>query len=164
VKTLSNETDKADVLRRLRQLQPDSQRRWGRMSPHKMVCHLTDSFKTVMGEREIRGDKSTLLTRTLVRWIALYAPLKWPHGVPTMPENDQEKGGTPPEEFKRDVDALLSMVERVTRPARDFRWHRHPLFAEMSAKDWMGWGVLARRSSSASIRTLIKRLCLHPEN
>jgi hypothetical protein len=142
MKTLANEKDRSVVLDRLRRVQVDSRRCWGKMTPHQMICHLNDSFKSVIGEREVAGDKSNLLTRTVVRWIALYAPLKWPHGVPTMPENDQEQGGTPPEDFKRDVDALTNMVERVTSARRDFEWRRHPIFAEMSERDWMRWAYL----------------------
>ena len=142
MKTLGNSQDKELLLNRLRLLTPDSRRLWGRMTPHQMICHLNDSFKSVIGEREITGDKSNMLTRSLVRWIALYAPVKWPHGVPTMAENDQERGGTPPEDFRRDVDALALMIERVTAAERDFRWGRHPLFAEMSERDWMRWGYL----------------------
>ena len=130
------------LLHRLRQITAESPRRWGKMTPHQMICHLHDSFKSVIGEREVSGDKSNLLTRTVVRWMALYAPLKWPHGVPTMPENDQEQGGTPPEDFRRDLDALAVMVERVPAAERDFQWRRHPLFAEMSERDWMRWGYL----------------------
>ncbi len=142
MKTLGNEANKNLLLNRLRQVAPNSQRRWGKMTPHQMVCHLNDSFKSVIGERDLSGDKSNLLTRTVVRWIALYAPLKWPHGVPTMAENDQERGGTPPEDFKRDMDALLMMIQRLSNPQRDFQWRRHPLFAEMSERDWMRWGYL----------------------
>ena len=142
MRRLDNDANKDVLLRRLRQVTPNSQRRWGKMTPHQMICHLNDSFKSVIGEREVAGDKSNLLTRTVVRWLALNAPLKWPHGVPTMPENDQERGGTPPEDFKRDVDALVLIIDRVTRAERDFQWRRHPLFAEMAERDWMRWGYL----------------------
>lgn len=142
MRTLNNQSDKEDILSRLRQVKPDSQRCWGKMTPHQMICHLSDSFKSVIGEREISGDKSNLLTRTVVRWIALFAPMKWPHGVPTMAENDQERGGTPPEDFQRDVDALVVMIDRVTNRQKDFRWGRHPLFADMSERDWSRWGYL----------------------
>jgi hypothetical protein len=142
MKTLVNEADRKSVLDRLSRLTPDCRRQWGRMTPHQMVCHLNDSFKSVIGERQLSGDKSNLLTRTVVRWLALYAPLKWPHGVPTMAENDQERGGTPPDEFQRDLAALTFMIDRLTRAERDFQWGRHPLFAEMSERDWMRWGYL----------------------
>lgn len=55
-------------------LSPDSQRRWGTMSPHQMVCHLTDSFKAGTGEKEV-SSISSMLSRTVVMWIALYVPI-----------------------------------------------------------------------------------------
>ena len=142
MKRLDKPGDKAVLLQRVREITPDSRRHWGKMTPHQMICHLNDSFKSVIGERVVNGDKSNLLTRTVVRWLALYAPLKWPHGVPTMAENDQEQGGTPPEDFTRDLEALILMIDRITRSEKDFRWRRHPLFAEMSDPDWMRWGYL----------------------
>jgi hypothetical protein len=59
-----------------------------------------------------------------------------------MPENDQERGGTPPEDFRRDVEGLAAMIERLTRAQKDFQWRRHPLFDEMSERDWLRWGYL----------------------
>lgn len=142
MKSLGNESDKNALLDRLRRIRRDSQRRWGKMTAHQMICHLNDSFKSVIGERQVSVRQSNPVTRTLIRWIALYAPFKWPHGVPTMPENDQERGGTPPEEFKLDLDALAEMIQRITNSQRDFQWQRHPLFAEMSERDWMRWAYL----------------------
>lgn len=142
MRTLANGPDRAAVLERLRRVKPDSQRQWGKMTPHQMICHLKDSFKSCIGEREVKGRKSNFLTRSVVRWIALYAPLKWPHGIKTMPENDQERGGTPPEDFQRDLEALAVMIERVSSTRRDFQWQRHPLFDQMSERDWSRWGYL----------------------
>jgi Protein of unknown function (DUF1569) len=142
MKTLANDSHKNALLQRLRRIKPDSQRRWGRMTPHQMICHLNDSFKSVIGERQVSVRQTNPVARTLIRWIALYAPLKWPHGVPTMPENDQERGGTPPEEFQRDLDALVEMIRRITSQQRDFQWRRHPLFDEMAEPDWLRWGYL----------------------
>jgi hypothetical protein len=141
MKTLGNQIDKATLLRRLQQLQPGSQRRWGKMSAHQMVCHLTDSFKASIGEKQV-SSINNLLSRTFVRWVALYGPLRWPHGFPTRPEMDQERGGTPPDDFNRDVIALIVMIERFSNPNRDFQWHRHPAFGEMSERDWLRWGYL----------------------
>lgn len=142
MRSLVNENDKNAILLRLQQLSPESRRRWGKMTPHQMICHLNDSFKSVIGERQVSLRQSSAVTRTLVRWLALYAPLKWPHGVPTMAENDQERGGTPPEEFKRDLDDLAQMINRICNSHRDFQWQRHPLFGEMSERDWLRWAYL----------------------
>ncbi len=141
MKTLAHENDKSDLLRRLQQLKPSSSRRWGKMSAHQMVCHLTDSFKAAIGEKEV-SSISNLLSRTLVRWIALYVPLRWPHGLPTRPEMDQQQGGSPPVDFARDVGELAMIIQRFSNAKRDFQWGRHPAFAEMSERDWLRWGYL----------------------
>ena len=51
MRTLARECDKAEVLRRLRALRQDSVGRWGRMSAHQMVCHLSDACRAALGER-----------------------------------------------------------------------------------------------------------------
>jgi hypothetical protein len=45
MKTLRNLADKEEILRRLNTVQPASQRRWGSMSAHNMICHLSDGFR-----------------------------------------------------------------------------------------------------------------------
>ena len=141
MKSISNQRDKEELIRRLKSLRPDSQRRWGTMTPHQMVCHLTDSFKAGTGEKEV-SSVSNVISRTLVKWIALYLPIPWPHGVRTRPEMDQNIGGSRPVEFNRDLKELEAMIERFSQRQRDFQWHRHPLFEEMSDRDWWRWGYL----------------------
>src|SRR5262245_24009648 len=110
MKTLARQRDKAEILRRLRGLHPANVRRWGRMSPHQMVCHLNDSFGVMTGERTA-SDATGLLQRTLMKWIALYLPVHWPSGISTRPEIDQEIGGTRPDNFAGDVAHLESLLE-----------------------------------------------------
>ena len=118
-------------------LLPDSPRQWGTMTAHQMVCHLSDSFLTVLGERTA-SSKETLLSRTVVKYIALHTKLTWPHGVPTMPEVDQKIGGTRPVEFERDRQQVLDLLQRFVRS--DTRYGRHPGFGAMSRDEWLLWG------------------------
>ena len=141
MKSLYNEKDKAEILERLRKVGPDSKRHWGKMSSHQMVCHLTDSFKGVIGEKGI-SSADNFVTRTIVKWIALYAPLSWPKGVKTRPEMDQEIGGTSPVEFKKDIEDLKKMLDRVTQRNKDFEWKFHPIFGRMSEEEWLRWAYL----------------------
>ena len=140
MKTLASLPDKAEVVQRLRRIRPDSPRRWGRMSAHQMVCHLTDSFRFAIGQRPV-SDASSILTRTIVKWIALYGPGPWPRGVRTRPEVDQQHGGTPPVEFAADVAQLERLVDVVTGTNREFV-SRHPIFGRMSEADWLRWSYL----------------------
>lgn len=139
--TLSNPGDKVQLLTRLRQVRADSTRQWGRMTAHQMVCHLTDAFLGVMGEKKT-ADASSVFTRSLLKWVALYGPGKWPPGIRTSPEMDQEIGGTKPVDFVRDRELLEQLIERFSRTDRECPAFRHPAFGRMSKDQWMRWAWL----------------------
>ena len=132
-----NSQGKADILARLSKLRPDSQRQWGKMTPNQMMCHLTDSFVSMMGGKEV-SSASNFFTRSVVKWIALKASFPWPHGVKTRPENDQEIGGTPPEDFERDRQKLILAIEQFTN--QQFSFAQHPIFGTLTEAEWMVWG------------------------
>ena len=141
MKTLARERDKAEILRRLRTVRPESVRRWGRMSAHQMVCHASDALRMGTGEKAV-SRATSLLHRTVVKWTCLYVPLPWPPGIRTRPEIDQEIAGTRPGDFARDVARLEALVERVTAPSPSFDWQGHPIFGRMSHAAWLRWGYL----------------------
>jgi hypothetical protein len=136
--TMANAADRAALLQRLDRLTPASQRLWGRMSSHQAVCHLTDSFKVAMGERDAQFA-SSLMSRTLIRFLALTSPVPWPKGVPTMKAVDQEFEGTRPLEFARDLSELRTLVERFSAPQRDFAFATHPAFGTLTEGEWLRW-------------------------
>jgi hypothetical protein len=109
------------------------------MSCHQMVVHVSDSFLCAMGERTACAVKPPV-PQSIMKWGALYFPMKWPRSVPTVPEMEQGVGGTAPVEFSEDRKKLISLIERFTNDR--FNWAAHPIFGEMSEKDWMRWGYL----------------------
>lgn len=137
--TLAQERNKAEILQRLKQVRPDSVRRWGRMSAHQMVCHLTDACRMATGGRSV-SPATGLFQSTILKWIALYLPLRWPAGILTRPELDQEAGGTCPGVFAADVAELEALLEILTTTRQD--WPSHPIFGGMSEADWMRWAYL----------------------
>jgi hypothetical protein len=106
-----------------------------------MVCHLNDSFLAVTGQRHVSMATGPL-QRTVIKWFALYAPLRWPPGYPTRPEIDQQHGGTKPSELAADLAQLEALVEFVTTRRTSFQWHPHPIFGPMSESAWMRWAYL----------------------
>jgi len=107
------------------------------MTAHQMVCHLSDAFLTVLGERQA-SSKETWMSRTVMKYVALHTKLPWPQGVPTMPEVDQKIGGTKPIEFERDRQKTLDLLRRFV--LSDTRYGRHPAFGAMTRDEWMLWG------------------------
>ncbi|HMV87843.1 MAG TPA: DUF1569 domain-containing protein [Blastocatellia bacterium] len=139
-KTFSNQHDKTEILERLKRMRPDSQRQWGRMTAHQAICHLEDSFKCRTGEKP-SSTKDNWFSRSVMKWVALQSPMPWPHGIQTMPEFDQEIGGTPPEEFERDRIKLEMMIEKFCHPSAT-NSKPHPIFGQMTEAEWLRWGYL----------------------
>jgi len=136
-RSLADATNIDDLVGRLMKLKADNPRQWGTMTPHQMLCHLADSFLTVLGERPA-APRETFFSRTVVKYIALHTKLPWPHGVPTTPENDQTIGGTKPVEFERDRERVLDLLRRFVLPGTTYA--RHPGFGAMTRDEWMLWG------------------------
>jgi hypothetical protein len=111
------------------------------MNAHQMVCHVSDSFRVCMGWKKV-SPATGFLRRTAVKWCALYLPLPWPKGVPTRPEVEQGRGGTPPVDFIRDRAQVVRLIEAFSEPNRGFDWHPHPLFGNMCDRQWLRWGYL----------------------
>ena len=142
MRTLASERDTTEILRRLRVLRHDSARRWGRMSAHQMVCHLSDGYRLLTGERTTQLA-ATPLPRFMMRWIALYAPVRWPAGIRTTPDFDQEGGGTRPLDFLADVSELERLLREIATDRRGrLAGHLHPLFGRMSESAWLRWAYL----------------------
>jgi hypothetical protein len=142
MKTLARPRDKDELLERLGRLRPDSVRRWGRMSAHQMVCHLSDSLLIATGQKTA-SQAISLPSRTIVKWVALYAPLRWPPGILTRPEVDQYVGGTRPLEFAADVSRLERLMEAAGADDGSVRWAAmHPIFGRMSERAWLRWAYL----------------------
>ena len=53
--TLLHPAARAEILRRIEALTPESERRWGRMTAHQMACHLSDACRASLGERRFRS-------------------------------------------------------------------------------------------------------------
>ena len=141
MKTLSDRACLKEILDRLSGVRADSPRRWGKMNAHQMICHLNDSLLVAMGQKTVSKAPS-IIPRRLVKWIALYIPMRWPKGVPTRPEVDQQKQGTAPADFQADLDAVVSLTQEFVRAPRTFTFGTHPMFDEMTEADWMRWGYL----------------------
>lgn len=141
MKSIDNLQCKQEILERIAKLRPDAARKWGKMTAPQMVCHLSDAFLGVMGDRPIPIVEKFRARKT-IKWLALYFPRPWPPGVPTTPQIDQLLDGTKPSEFSADLRKLMELVERFTRKPRDFAFQSHPIFLEMNEREWMRWGYL----------------------
>ncbi len=141
MKTLADAKAKQEILARLGTIGPQSQRRWGKMSVAEMICHMNDALRITMSDTPAK-PVGNWFSRSGFKWLALWMPMNWPHGVSTVPECEAGKGGTPPADMESDLNQLRQHLERFSQQPRDFEFQPHPIFGQMSEKEWMRWGWL----------------------
>jgi len=136
MKTFLNVRDRDAVLDRLAKVRSDAQPMWGTMSAHQMICHLSDSLRSALDEKYI-SPSTSFFKRTIMKPLALWVPIPWPHGFKTRSEMDQLQGGTPPVNFVSDVERLRILCARFF--ARDAEFAPHVPLAKAQreiAADW----------------------------
>jgi hypothetical protein len=116
---------------RIRSLRPDTQRRWGAMNVHQMVCHLGDQLRITLGEIKTTHTPGPL-SFPLLKLAVIYV-LPWPKGKIKAPP---EAFTTRPEEFNRDVTVLLELLERFATRSSQKEWPQHPFFGAMTGRLW----------------------------
>jgi len=132
--TFADVTAKTSICQRIGRLTPNALRQWGRMTPHQMICHLTDGYRLVVsGRKATRVD--TFFSRSVMRWVALHTPVTWPKGIKTIPEVDQDLDGTKPAEWDRDHAELLLIIEQFEA----IEGGRHPIFGPLTVVEWNVW-------------------------
>jgi hypothetical protein len=141
MKTLADPNTRLEISQRMSTIGPASRRRWGKMTATEMICHLRDAFRVGMGEKQA-NPISNAFSRSGMKWIALWAPIRWPHGVQTVPECKAGAGGTLPVEFGSDMTELKKAFDRFTHQPQDHELKEHPIFGRLSEKEWLRWGYL----------------------
>lgn len=141
MRTLLSAEDRRSIRERLGKLTPTDARRWGKMKAGEMICHLYDSYGLALSETEASMLVIGPVRRSLVKWIALKSPTKWPRGIKTRPEMEQGVGGTRPSGFEEDRARLLEVFEYFCEnpPTADCP---HPVFGVLTQEEWMRWGWL----------------------
>ena len=141
MKSLRNRQDVDEILARVERLTSATPRLWGKMSAHQMICHLNDAFKLYTGTITAAPPGFPYPSK-LLKWGCLFVPVQWPKGFKTVAEVDQERGGTPPVDFEKDLAELKGGVNFFTRIPASFAWPTHPHLGAMSANEWMRLGYL----------------------
>lgn len=119
---------------RLQALTPETERRWGSLTPIGLLAHLRRSIEVSLGEVAVE-DQSTLLSRTLVRWLAIHLMRSWPRGKIKVPEVFIP---APEEDFEKERAHLLDAIERFVeaQAADPARRTRHPVLGEFTLQGW----------------------------
>ena len=139
MKNIAQEGPRASLVSRLACLTPQSERRWGSLTPGEMLCHLGDTGDSVLGFRIPPGPAPSGNPRPVLKWLILYSPMPWPKGVKTRPGVNPHQEGTRPGEFEADrarvIEGLNSLAVAPAEGLAPF----HFMVGPMSRPDWQRW-------------------------
>lgn len=127
--TMLNDTDRAQLLNRLRGVRPDAKPEWGSLDAPRMLCHVADQMRVALGDVPAKPVHS-FLTRTLVKFMVVDTGLKPPQGkIQTAPEMLMSQ----PKSWNTDLAACVELAERVGRGSAHAV---HPTFGPLSPEEW----------------------------
>ena len=130
-KNVRDDSTREAILNRIRSLNPDSPRQWGKMTAPQMIAHLSDQMRHTMGDVPVT-TKPGALRLAPVRFLAIYV-LAWPKGrVQGPPEAFVTKPGS----WEADIAGLVRIVERFAEQDESAQWPDHILFGHMTGRDW----------------------------
>jgi hypothetical protein len=134
MKNVLHPADRRDLVGRLRSITPASQRRWGRMSAHQMICHVADVCRVSLGERHAT-PVGNIIAHTVIKTVVLYTPAPIPKELPSTPELDQTQRGMSPGEFAADMQTLERLLDRFAAGDGPDKGE-HPFFGMFSRAQW----------------------------
>lgn len=144
MKSLRNESDRLEILRRFNALTPELQPQWGRFTAGKMLCHLIDAFRMAHGELATKPPTRRAFTVFPLKHLFLFV-IPFPKNVRTAPELLT----TDPSTFEQDRQACSALIERYARTPAAGDGPSHPFFGVLT---WAQWGVLQWRHTDHHLR------------
>lgn len=120
---------------RINGLTPTTPRRWGKLEPARLLCHLRRSLEISLGEIENVADRSIPLVRDGLLWVFFHSWTHWPGGwinsgailTPKPKQKFEEERAALHKKLEAFVDALEQSPERCTV---------HPLLGSLSLATW----------------------------
>jgi hypothetical protein len=115
---------------RLEKLRPDLQPRFGKMTCHQMICHISDLFRVGFGTIEV-PEFGTLTPEEVKELTQAGKTVPVPKGF------DQHEGeGTRPTVFEEDVATLKRFIDEFNALPDDHVFCLHPYFYSMDKQQW----------------------------
>lgn len=133
VKSIFDETAYEEIKKRIEALQPDAKAGWGKLNVAQMLAHCNAAAELVLGKIPFE-DKSTFMTRTLIRWIVLSAVKKGDLGrnKPTLDifKIEGERN------FEIERTRLLKNLDELFYTGNRAEIGPHPYFGKFSNQEW----------------------------
>ena len=144
MRSILNEANRAEIIRRMGSLSASSTARWGSMNVVSMLQHLHLSANMTLGELTVPSANKRVFQVFPLKHLILYV-VPFPKGAPTAPELKPSVEAS----FEEERAALLELLERIGVGNREGRGPAHPLFGPLT---WREWGVVTYKHADHHLR------------
>jgi hypothetical protein len=120
-----------DFFKRIDELDPSIQPKFGKMNVSQMVCHCTDFFRMAYGTKKADEYGIVNLNEILQR-SSLGQTVPAPKGFGQI-----EGEGTAPTNFENDKTILKEHIREFSKLDKDFQFAEHPYFGNISYERWI---------------------------
>lgn len=142
--SILNESDRAEIDRRMQTLSASSTRRWGSLDVVGMLKHLRLSANMALGELPIPSANKRVFQMFPLKHLILYV-FPFPKGAPTAPELKPSDVAS----FEEERAELLKLLERIGTGPSEGAGPAHPLFGPLT---WREWGVVTYKHADHHLR------------
>lgn len=142
--SILNESDRAEIDRRMRSLSASSTGRWGSLDVVGMLQHLRLSARMTLGELPVPSANKRVFQMFPLKHLILYV-LPFPKGAPTAAELKPSD----PASFEEELAALLDLFKRIGTGPSEGAGPAHPLFGPMT---WREWGAVTYKHADHHLK------------
>jgi hypothetical protein len=136
MKNLFDASTVNEVKRRMAQLQPDSERQWGKMTAAQAIAHCTAGLELALGERRPPRKLIGRILGPIVKPMAFREEEPMRRNSPTVQGlvvNDQRDLGT-------ERERLSGMIDRFAGAGPGgCTTHPHSFFGRLTPEEWSAW-------------------------
>ena len=143
MKSMWQDATQREMAERLALLSPNRQAGWGKMTAPRMVAHVTQSFKSAVGELPVKSKKLPLRYSPLKELVIYWLP--FPKNAPTAPE----LLALEPTDWAADVARLQDLMRRFAAKDPNSVFPEHAAFGRLSGAQW---GILMYRHTDHHFR------------
>lgn len=132
MRNLFNETDTTEIINRLRNLKPNSQRLWGKMEIDQMLTHSRKALEMATGENDLpRVFIGKLIGRFFIKSFTNEKPFG--KNGPT----DKTLKITGQRDFEKEKQKLIETIKKFqTGGENKCSSHPHPFFGKVTPTEW----------------------------
>ena len=130
IKNLFDPAVKQEIIDRINNLSPDSQRQWGKMDVAQMMAHVQLPIGVALGVHQLKGSFLLRLIGPLFK-SKLWDEKPYKQGLPTDPSFIMTGKS---KDFDKEKSSLLDIVNRFSD--NNIVSENHPIFGKLTTENW----------------------------